>query len=332
MQPLVSIIMPVYNTGNILNNTVDSILKQTFSNYELIIIDDGSNKKTADLCDYISQNDERVKVVHKKNGGTCAARNIGINMANGKYITFCDHDDIYDANILANEIELITHSCNSYDMAIVGALHIYDNGKKEKYGEEISISTREDIEKNAAKIFKSGMLVTVWNILYSRELIGQTRFNENLRKGHEDIIFNIELYKKASSLISTDKTLYYHYIRKSMSTSAKFHLETADAMKIANNKIYDLCSEIIDKIGNDDYIDLQGEYMRTYTAYLGHLNCSFADFKKRAEGLLYIPVKFSWIDMLKHRNKNTFSFYCVVHKKIYLLYLFMMFNNYLKRK
>ena len=116
MKPLISIIMPVYNTGSILNKTVESIRNQTFTNFELIIIDDGSNEETARLCDSFSKQDARIKVIHKKNGGTCAARNLGIDIAKGEYITFCDHDDVYDARLLEKEICLI-RQINKYEMA-----------------------------------------------------------------------------------------------------------------------------------------------------------------------------------------------------------------------
>ena len=263
MQPLISIIMPVYNTGAILNKTVDSIVNQTFADFELIIIDDGSNVETAKLCDLFLQRDARIKVIHKENGGTCAARNLGIDIAMGEYVTFCDHDDIYDARILEEEINLINQD-NRYAMAIVGAIHTNDNEKKERYGRNIALANKHEVEENTAKIWESGILETVWNILYRKELIGETRFNEDLKKGHEDVTFNIEIYQKASSLIAVDEILYFHYIRKSMSTSARYHEESIDAIKIANDKICEMCNRVINKINKDDYVKLQGKYIKIF--------------------------------------------------------------------
>lgn len=331
MQPLISIIMPVYNTGTILNKTVDSIRNQTFTNFELIIIDDGSKEETAKLCDSFLEQDARIKVFHKENGGTCAARNLGIDVAKGEYITFCDHDDVYDSMILEKELHLIKQA-DEYEMAIVGAIHISDNGAELKYGKNTSLTNKWEIEKNTAIILKSGILGTVWNILYRKELIGKTRFNENLRKGHEDIIFNIEIYQKTSSLIASDKILYYHYIRKAMSTSAGYHEETVDALKIANDKIFEMCNKVIDKINQDDYVTLQGEYIRTYTTYLVHLSCSFTEFKNKLSNLCYIPVNFTYLDFLKNKSKDSLCFYCLSHDKAHLLYYLIKINNRLKRK
>lgn len=331
MKPLISIIMPVYNTGSILNKTVESIRNQTFTNFELIIIDDGSNEETARLCDSFSKQDARIKVIHKKNGGTCAARNLGIDIAKGEYITFCDHDDVYDARLLEKEICLI-RQINQYEMAIVGAVHISDDETEQKYGRNISLADKQKIEKNTAKILKSGILGTVWNILYRKELIGKTRFNEDLRKGHEDIIFNIEIYQKTSSLISSDEILYYHYIRKAMSTSAVCHEEAVDALKIANDKIFEICNKVIEKISIDDYVELQGEYIRTYMTYLVHLDNTFEDLKNKLSDFCYIPVNFTFLDFLKKRSKDSLCFYCLSHDKVHLLYYLIRMNNQLKRK
>lgn len=331
MRPLISIIMPVYNTGTILNKTVDSIRNQSFTNFELIIIDDGSKEETATLCDIISEKDDRIKVIHIKNSGTCAARNVGIDTAKGEYITFCDHDDVYNIGILEEELRLINQE-HQFEMAVVGAVHISDDGTKLKYGRNIYIANKKDIEENTAKILKSGILGTVWNILYRRDLIGKTRFNEALKKGHEDIVFNIEIYQKVSSLVACDKILYYHYIRKTMSTSAGFHAEAVDALKIANDKIFEMCDKIIDKINKDDYVMLQGEYIRTYTTYLVHLGNSFIEFKNKLRSFCYIPVTFTFRDFWKHRSKDALCFYCLSHNRLHLLYYLIRINNYLKRK
>ena len=94
--PEISVILPVYNTGEILEKTIESILHQTFQDFELIIIDDGSTDNSYQICRKYSVKDKRIRVISQKNSGVCAARNKGIDLSEGKYITFCDHDDIYD--------------------------------------------------------------------------------------------------------------------------------------------------------------------------------------------------------------------------------------------
>lgn len=331
MQPIISIIMPVYNTGSILKNTIESILNQTFEKFELIIIDDGSNDNTGNLCDEFAEKDNRVRVIHKINGGACCARNVGIEESKGMYITFCDHDDVYAPNILEEEWKLINQGKN-IDIVGVGALHIYDDGTKIKFGKKYSFFNKNDLNKDIAKIIKSGVLGTVWNILYKKELIDNIRFDEELKKGHEDIIFNLDAIKKANSLITIDKILYYHYIRKSMSTSASFHVETIEALKKANNKISELYKNMASKIDRNDYIKLQGEYIRVYATYLVHLDESFQQFKNKMDDLDFNSKKFHFYELCFGMNKDAISYYCLEHNKKLLLYWLIKINNKIKRK
>jgi len=96
----VSVIMPVYNAGGYLAGAVESILRQTYRDFELLLVDDGSSDGSADICDAYARKDGRVTVFHQENRGICAARNRGLDAARGKYIAFCDHDDLYEDDCL----------------------------------------------------------------------------------------------------------------------------------------------------------------------------------------------------------------------------------------
>ena len=102
MNPLVSVIVPVYNSTAYLKRCVDAILSQTYSNLEIILIDDGSTDDSLALCKEYSKSDSRVKAFHKENGGSSSARNVGIKEASGEYICFCDSDDYYEPDIIEN--------------------------------------------------------------------------------------------------------------------------------------------------------------------------------------------------------------------------------------
>ncbi|WP_443689030.1 glycosyltransferase family 2 protein, partial [Paraprevotella xylaniphila] len=104
-QPLVSIIMPVYNTGNIITNTLDSILSQSYTNFELIIVDDGSTDTSGHICSTYAAKDKRIRLIRQQNKGICKARNVGIQLAKGKYLAFCDHDDIYHTSLLETTVK-----------------------------------------------------------------------------------------------------------------------------------------------------------------------------------------------------------------------------------
>lgn len=98
--PLISIIIPVYNSENAINRCIDSIMSQVFQDWELLLIDDGCTDKSGEICDEYASKDRRIRVFHKENGGVCSARNVGLDNAKGEWITFCDSDDFVYPNWL----------------------------------------------------------------------------------------------------------------------------------------------------------------------------------------------------------------------------------------
>ena len=118
MNELISIIVPVYNVKPYLNRCVDSIIKQTYKNIEILLIDDGSTDGSSELCDKLSDIDSRIKVIHKKNGGLSSARNRGLLEMNGKYVGFVDSDDY----IREDMYSVLYHTMINHDADIVKSL------------------------------------------------------------------------------------------------------------------------------------------------------------------------------------------------------------------
>ena len=123
--PIISVIVPVYNVEKYLNRCIDSILAQTFSDFELLLIDDGSKDKSGEICDQYAEKDDRIKVLHKENGGASAARNTGIDHAVGEYIMFADSDDYIGRNMLESLLGLIERQ---NDWAI-SSMEMVEDGK-----------------------------------------------------------------------------------------------------------------------------------------------------------------------------------------------------------
>ena len=123
MGPKISVIIPVYNAGKTLHRCVDSILVQTFSDFEVLLIDDGCKDNSGNICDEYAKKDSRVKVVHKDNGGVSSARNVGLNKAKGEWITFIDADD-YIASDFFSVID--NNDCDF----IIGQSHHFDSSGK----------------------------------------------------------------------------------------------------------------------------------------------------------------------------------------------------------
>lgn len=204
MEDLVSIIIPVYNVEEYLNACLSSACNQTYKNIEIIVIDDGSTDGSGKICDFFGNNDSRIKVVHQKNSGVSHSRNVGLNLARGKYISFIDGDDY----IKNNMIELMISNIKSnYDLCVCN--FNIDNDSNIKY------KTFKINENLTLKDYCNQMLYgnsiegVVWNRLYNKSILNDIRFNEDLYL-LEDLVFNIEYLKKIKSVFYINEPLYYY--------------------------------------------------------------------------------------------------------------------------
>lgn len=235
----VSIIMPVYNTGEILKKTINSILNQTFNDYELLLIDDGSTDLSGEICDSFATTDSRVRVFHKENGGICSARNYGILQAQGEYIAFCDHDDIYHPELLQKVYRTLVQT--KADVVKYRYQEIFNNAIKgiEKISDNIEIIT--SFKDNIFKLNAIGYFVTVWSFVYRREWLIKTGvlFDTKQKHGGEDFDFNVKLIPYIKCMAVMPDILYFHYIWDNLSTSSKMYEDIAvhflDTQELLNN-------------------------------------------------------------------------------------------------
>lgn len=218
--PEISIIVPVYNTEQYISRCIESILNQTFKDFELILIDDGSKDRSGEICDEYAKKDSRIRVFHNNNQGVSATRNYGINISKGKYLMFCDSDDwvadtwceeLYNT-ILAYPNSWIT--CNFFQ--------VDNQSNKEKAIknnlDEINILEKDDFYI----VFKSGMSIYSWNKIFDKEKINKfkIRFNENTNLG-EDVEFGIDYLKISENIIALNRNLYYYLINNQGTLSSK---------------------------------------------------------------------------------------------------------------
>ena len=138
-QPTISIIVPVYNSEKYLDACIDSILSQSFRDFELILVDDGSKDSSAQICDEYASQDTRVRVIHKANGGVSAARNDGLDIAKGEYITFIDSDDWVERESLST-----ISNYRDYDIVFFSHRLVYEGG----YISEFLFETKEEDKQN----------------------------------------------------------------------------------------------------------------------------------------------------------------------------------------
>lgn len=206
MNVALSIIVPVYRAEQYLVKCIESILNQTFDDFELILVDDGSPDKSGEICDQYAKRDSRVKVIHKENGGASSARNAGLEIAQGEYIGFVDSDDWIHRDMF----------CKMYQLAIKKAADIVQCRFKIVFEDEKDeIKTNVEIHEYTpiqAMYNIYGELGTttiiVCNKIYNKKLFKVNRFEEGRTCEDEIIIHN--LLKDANKIVDTEDVLYYY--------------------------------------------------------------------------------------------------------------------------
>lgn len=254
MDGLISIIVPVYNAEKYLNECIESVLKQTYNNFELLLIDDGSNDSSSKICDDYANQDERVKVVHKQNAGVSAARNTGLDIAKGEYITFIDSDDFVHEDYLKK-----LHSRLFGDNAdLVFCKFAYFEGtqikaSKEKLPKLLLINNDYNFMRFVRRFFsfgKKNLFGGVWRVLYKREIVEGLTFNSEI-KVSEDLVFLIKALLKSKRVGFENTVLYfYRQLASSVSKSYKSNFlksQTALCYEI-NNIFADLKNRQITKM------------------------------------------------------------------------------------
>ncbi len=202
---MISVIVPIHNSENYLKHCLDSVLNQTFKDFELLLIDDGSTDNSGKMCDDYAEKDGRIRVHHKIRGGVSSARNKGLKLAKGDFICFIDSDDYIHPQML--EILHKQIADNECDIAICDRKKVNSpNGfdlLESAYDSNIYSDTEELLRKNIFKIFCTGRL-------YKREIINDTVFALNANR-YEDVTFNIELItsNNLKVLFVTQKLYYY---------------------------------------------------------------------------------------------------------------------------
>lgn len=231
----ISIIVPVYNAELYVGDTVRSILAQTFADYELLIIDDGSTDQSAQICDALAEQDTRIKVIHQSNGGVCAARNKGISLAVGEYICFVDADDYVEPTMLQvlydNAVE------HGVDISCCGLVQTTLQGvRNDGYctGERVLVTDMEYLIKQffVDPNYKE-VLYGPYNKIIRADIVKSTEFDKAFRIG-EDLLFNFRCLEKATSFYFDNQGLYHYIKREGSATTSAFSEKRFDYIHVAD--------------------------------------------------------------------------------------------------
>ena len=252
--PIVSIIVPVYNAQDYLHKCINSLLNQSFSDFEIILVNDGSKDNSKEICEEFAKSDNRIKVIHKENGGVSSARNCGIDEACGKYIMFCDSDDFVKEDFCKPLVELAEGKEDC--LVLAGITEIHDGINKDdlcaKYpeGEKLTLSNQDFCDLYVELNLKGQFLLMnmPYNKLFSRSVIEKhhLRFDTKINY-NEDFIFNILYLEKVSEVKIYNKSIYNYYMDTPGSLCKKYVENLIDIYHIKEDV---LKSVIINKASN----------------------------------------------------------------------------------
>lgn len=222
---LISVIVPVYNVKEYLNECIESIVNQTYKELELILVDDGSTDGSSEVCDEWGKRDSRIRIIHKKNGGLSDARNKGIDNATGKYIAFVDGDDYVHSNYL--EILLNNLLENDADISMCNFLRVDKEWKEHP---------QELVNENEVFLYKeneildqiyenNSVTVVAWNKLYVKTLFDTVKYPKG--HVHEDEYVIHQLLYQCKRMVYTSCKLYY-YVQRRESITGKLSLKRVE--------------------------------------------------------------------------------------------------------
>ena len=242
MEPLISVIIPVYNNEKYLCECLDSIIAQTYHNIQIITVDDGSTDTSGEILDQYADKDNRIEVYHIQNSGVSTARNIGLKHAMGEYITFADSDDTVSLDMY--DI-LLDQFMNKNDIDIVHCG--YEKKRLDGTSKMILGSSQKyyfDRTEGMLHFIKGDLFTgALWNKIYRRSILENLYFAEEI-KINEDILFNFYAFKKARYTVLIDRPLYRYYERNNASTK-----------RIASRKRAFDCTEVAKEM----YLESKGE-------------------------------------------------------------------------
>ena len=218
---LVSVIIPVFNVSAFLVEALDSVIYQSYSNLDIIIINDGSTDGSEVICNEYALKDKRIRVIHQKNIGLSAARNVGLDLMKGDYVVFLDSDDAYHLDYIKKMMNAMQK--DSVDIVICKYINIKTNGplKNDPIYDALPKAISGTYDKmNALYAFVDGVIDhSVWNKLYQKKLWENVRFP--LGKVYEDIDTMYKLFHICAKVCIIDETLYYRRIHSGSITSTK---------------------------------------------------------------------------------------------------------------
>lgn len=278
-----SVIVPVYNVEKYIKHCVDTILTQTYTNLEVILVDDGSKDSSGIICDEYARKDERIVVIHKENGGLSDARNAGIDVSTGDYLAFIDSDDYIDVTMFQTMIESL--EATDSDIALCNFDYVDEMGNLiDEKNEGIRVISEELTSQQAldklCKAFNSYYVIAC-NKIYKKDIFKELRFRKG--KVHEDEFIVHEVFERMKKMICLE-TPFYKYVQRGNSISnanyTSRHLDKVEALLIRTLFFISIKKDYNAKhtfgMATGTFIDLMGKIQKkddSYNERVRELSC-----------------------------------------------------------
>lgn len=280
---MISVIVPVYNMEKYLKKCVDSILNQDYKDIELILVDDGSKDSSPLMCDEFADHDDRIKVIHKENGGQGSARNMGLDIAKGEYISFIDSDDWVEPDMYTNLITIAQE--NDADLAICEVALCHEDGTvlKKKRVNGTLIMTKDEAFSHR---FDGSEIVTdsPCNKLYKKELFKNLRYPEN--RLLEDSALMYLILDRVQKVVSSEKIGYNIRCDMGSVSRRKYNKKRCDTI-ITFTEMADFLAS---KEEYKKYVPVANSYIAG-AIFFNAGECYLSRFDKRKQTLKYIKGK-----------------------------------------
>lgn len=302
MKDLISVIVPVYKTEKYLERCIKSIQKQTYSNLEIILIDDGSPDRCPEMCERFEKEDVRIRVIHKKNGGVSSVRNRGMKEARGSYITFVDSDDyLMDETVYERTVQNMIQ----YSADIGAFMWQFENTVGEYVVKRENIPLDFDGVKTTSEFAKylyqgsyaNGLVVSVWNKVYCRSFIEDINFDESMIICEDDEWVN-RIYSKKGTVCCDDSFGYVYAQNNDSLTHLSFRKEKFVLLDILRKRI--------DVFNNHSFIILETQkcYLNLYIEY--YYRAKDADIQAYEDRVIYTRFRKAVRDVVSMKTRFRF--------------------------
>ena len=343
MNPLVTIAIAAYNVEKYLRTGIKDIQDQTYSNLEIILVDDGSTDGTSEICDELAKEDSRIRVFHKENGGLGSARNVGIDNAQGEFIYFFDVDDSLEKSFISDSVQYAYEK--KADMIIYGYYARFSNSNAE---EKICVQEREIHSNEELKNVYCNELLWLkhgngfaWNKFYRVSFVKKYHFHFGNQRIQQDEPFNMQLYLNLENVYVCPK-VYYHYVLYIDSNAGSRYIENKETII---TDVYHRFMSFYEEWNLQDNRVLTYIKKRYISGIFGivtenyfHKNCGYTK-KQKYEKISNIFENAEFISVLENtkikygRNPvNNVQIWAFNHKKVKLLIEGTKLKKYLKKK